>query len=418
MQDFTSLLLFYMPLGVIGLWRWGTWLMRKTISWFYVPIRGEYQATVSVVTPVYMEDPAVLKLALESWKANGPAEIIAVIDAADKASIEEFRRFAAGFPGAKLIITEKPGKRPALADGVKAATCAIVALVDSDTIWGASVLKHALPPFADAKVGGVATRQNVLSPKTLAQNLFDIQLDLRFHDDMMPSAVAGHVFTCLSGRTALYRREAILPLLDDLVHEKFWGKQCIGGDDKRLTYLIEAAGWKARYQHDAQVYTPGASDLSTFFKQRTRWSRNTWRADLRAMWQGWVWKHPFLAFVLIDRTISNFTMLLSLTYFVVSLILGLWIPAAILLGWFLFSRGIRISSHLARRPGNFKLIPVYVVTSYIMATIRIYGLFTLNRQDWITRGAAKRSTFGLFMARVAVVAIITGLGVIVYRTRF
>jgi len=48
--------------------------------------------------------------------------------------------------------------------------------------------------------------------------------------------------TCLSGRTALYRSEAILPLVNDMVNETFMGKPCIGGDDKRLTYLMESAG--------------------------------------------------------------------------------------------------------------------------------------------------------------------------------
>ena len=29
-------------------------------------------------------------------------------------------------------------------------------------------------------------------------------------------------------------------------------------------------------------------------------ARNTWRSDLRALSRRWVWKHPFLAFTLID----------------------------------------------------------------------------------------------------------------------
>lgn len=419
MPDLTSLLLFYLPLGILGFWRWGTWLMRKIISWFYRPTGGEYRTAVSVVTPVYMENPEVLRRALQSWRANKPDEIIAVIDAADKASISAFQEFSRDFPGAKLIITEKPGKRAALADGVRAATGEIVALVDSDTLWTDSVLRYALPPFANTAVGGVGTRQNALDPRTLAQNIFDIQLDLRFYDDMIPAAAAGNVFTCLSGRTALYRRKAILPFLDDLVNETFWGKPCIGGDDKRLTYLVEAAGWQTRYQHHAQVYTPGASDMTTLFKQRTRWSRNSWRADLRALWQGWVWKHPFLSFMLIDRIISNFTLLLSLDYFIISLVLGLWIPAAILVLWWLFSRSVRILPNLVRRPSNVKRVPLYIVVNFAMAFVRLYALLTLNRQDWLTRGAQKKpGNFGLVLARLATLAIVAGLATVVYFSRF
>jgi len=419
MHGLTSFLLFYLPLGAVGIWRWGTWLTKKIISWFYHPATGEFQATVSIVTPVYLEKREVLEFALDSWKANNPIEIIAVIDAADASSIEVFQQFSHRFAGAKLIVTEKPGKRQALADGIRAASGDIVALVDSDTAWADSVLKYALPPFAEAAVGGVGTRQNVLNPKTLAQNIFDIQLDLRFSDDIKPMEVVGRALTCLSGRTAFYRRTVLMPFLDDLVNETFWGKQCIGGDDKRLTYLMEAAGWKAGYQHNARVYTHGATDMATFFQQKTRWSRNSFRADLRAMWQGWIWKHPFLAFELLDHVISNFTLLLGLVYFVLSLAFHLWIPAGILLGWWLFSRTLRILPNLARRPGNIKLVPVYIVENFAMAITHLYALLTMNRQGWLTRGAKKKPlNLALILAWIGTMAIVAILVVFVYHRRF
>ncbi|MBI3117075.1 MAG: hypothetical protein HYZ00_00200, partial [Candidatus Hydrogenedentes bacterium] len=84
---------------------------------------------------------------------------------------------------------------------------------------------------------------------------------------------------------------------------------------------------------------------------------------------------------LIDRIISNFTLLLSMVYFITSLLLQLWIPAAMLFAWWMFSRGIRLTPHLARRPGNVKLVPVYVFTSFAMAIVRLYALFTTLNAD-------------------------------------
>lgn len=417
MDDYLQLLTFYLPLGIIGFWRWGTWLVRKLVSTFYKPGRQAYQASVSVVTPVYNEDPEVFRQALASWRANRPLEIIAVIDYTDKRCIEEFEEFSHQFDQAKLIVTEKPGKRPALADGIRAAEGEIIALVDSDVVWSKSVLIEALRPFADPKVGGTAVRQNILKPQTLAQNIFDIQLDLRFFDEVIPLNAAGNFLTCFSGRTAFYRRKALLPVVDDMVNETFWGKQCIGGDDKRLTYLIEADGWKGRYQHAARVYTPGAANLSTLFKQRTRWSRNTWRADLRALWQGWVWKHPFLTFVLVDRLISPFTLSLSWIYFVLSLVFHLWIPAAILFVWWFLSRSIRTLPNWLRRRRNLRFVPAYVFANFTMAIIKIYALLTLNRQDWITRRGAERapqpSNFRLTLAKIGTGAILASLAIAV-----
>jgi cellulose synthase/poly-beta-1,6-N-acetylglucosamine synthase-like glycosyltransferase len=420
-DDYLPLLAFYFPLGIIGFWRWGTWLVRRLVSLFYKPKKGNFHASVSIVTPVYNEDPDVFRQALASWRANNPLEIIAVIDYTDKECIKEFEEFSRQFDQAKLIVTEKPGKRPALADGIRATRGKIIALVDSDALWSKLVLREALRPFADPKVGGTAVRQNVLNPQALAQNIFDIQLDLRFFDEIMGLNVAGNALTCLSGRTAFYRRKALMPLVDDMVNETFWGKQCIGGDDKRLTYLIEAAGWRTRYQHNAHLYTPGAKKLSTLFKQRTRWSRNTWRADLRALRVGWIWKHPFLAFVLIDRLISPLALSLSLMYFIVSLVFHLWIPAAILFVWWFFSRGVRILPHLLRRPRNIRLLPAYVFANFSMAIIKIYALLTLNRQDWITRRGAERAPksggFYLVLARIATLAILAGLAAAVAYSR-
>jgi cellulose synthase/poly-beta-1,6-N-acetylglucosamine synthase-like glycosyltransferase len=420
-DNYLSLLAFYCPLGVIGFWRWGTWLVRRLLSLFYKPSKQNFHASVSIVTPVYNEDHEVFRQALASWRANNPQEIIAVIDYTDEKCIKEFEKFSRQFKQAKLIVTKKPGKRPALADGIRVTSGEIIALVDSDALWSRLVLREALRPFADPKVGGVAVRQNVLNPQTLAQNIFDIQLDLRFFDEIMALNTAGKVLTCFSGRTAFYRRKALMPLVDNMVNETFWGKRCIGGDDKRLTYLIEAADWKGRYQHTAYLYTPGAANLSTLFKQRTRWSRNTWRADLRALWQGWVWKHPFLAFVLVDRLVSPLALNLSLMYFIVSLIFQLWIPAAILFAWWFFSRGVRIIPNLQRHPHNIKLVPAYVFANFAMAIIKIYALLTLNRQDWITRRGAERApksgAFRLALAKVGTLAILAIIGAAVAYSR-
>ena len=108
--------------------------------------------------------------------------------------------------------------------------------------------------------------------------------------------------------------------------------------------------------------------------------------------------------------ISNFTLLLSLSYFLVSLIFQLWLPAGVLVLWWLVSRGVRISPNLLKHPLNIRLIPVYVATNFAMAIMRIYALLTLNRQDWLTRGARKRTTsLGLVVARVGTVCIMAYL---------
>lgn len=360
-------------------------MFKKGLARFYKPATTPFTALVSLVTPVYNEDPHLFTQALESWQENQPEEIIAVIDYTDRKCINVFNEFARKYTNAKLVITKIPGKRPALATGIRLAKNEIVALVDSDTIWSDGVVKKALSPFADPLVGGVATKQNVLNPKTVAQKIFDIQLDQRYADDVPFLAVSGKVLTCLSGRTAFYRKRALLPVLEAMVGETFQGQPVISGEDKRLTYLVEAAGWKTAYQSSAQVYTHGVTSLTTFFKQRLRWSRNSWRADLRALGNGWVWAHPALALHLLDKIVQPFVAFLSPIYFFLSLKSGLWTPALVLILWWHLSRSLKIYSHLKRRPQDLSLMPVYIVSNFALGLVKVYTLFTLNHQSWVTR---------------------------------
>lgn len=375
----------FIPLGAIGIWRWSVWGVKKIVGSFYQPTKPGYKTSVSLVTPVYNENPQTFFRALISWAQNRPAEIIAVIDYTDKACIKVFKTFAKGRPFTKLVITKIPGKREALADGIKVAQGEIVALVDSDTIWSQGTLFHGIAPFKNKQVAGVASKQSLEKPSTLSQKLFSIRLELRYWDDFPFLAKSGYQIACLSGRTAFYRKSVILPLLPDLVNEKFMGAKVISGDDKRLTYLVEAAGWKTAYQSTSQVMTIGEKKLSTFIKQQVRWTRNSWRNDLNALYQGWVFKYPVFALYLIDRAIQPFTLLISPIYFIISLIFGLWIPVFTILIWWLITRAIKMYPHLKKYPSDILLLPIYIVFNFVTAYIRIYALFSLNSQGWITR---------------------------------
>ena len=407
-----NLIILLIPVGIIGAWRWGVWLMRKLIGARYRPQEPINSGlTTSVVVPVYNEEPELFRRALESWARNGPDEIIAVIDYTDEDCIREFNEFAKIFPSAKLIVTRKPGKRPALADGMLAASCDIVALVDSDTVWEEDVLTKVVTPFLDPEVGGVGPRQNVLNPSSLAQRLFDVYLDLRYLDEIRFLAAAGDALTCISGRTAVYRREAVLPLLDKLVNERFMGQQVISGDDKSLTHLVQGAGWKVRYQGNARVYTPGATNMSTFLRQRLRWSRNSWRADLKAIFSGWLWRRPALAFQLLDRLVQPVTTLIAPTYFILSIYYQQYFTTIILLAWWLISRTVKLWGHLQRRRSSIIVLPAYIIFSYFFALQRIYAFFTMNQQGWITRWDEGRMKQ---MGRLRMIAGYAVTGVVVF----
>ncbi len=384
----------YIPLGLLGLARWICWLIRRLPATLYLPYRSEHREPLSLVVPVYQEDPEIFRIALESWLANDVTEIICVIDVTDRACREvaaaahSTGRTRPEAPLVTVITTTAPGKRPALVTGWRAATTPLVALVDSDTVWAPDVAERVCEPFEDPDVGGVGTRQNVWRPAGLWQRVTDMFLDYRYFDENAAQTRMGRAVSCLSGRTAVYRRELLLRHEREFMAETFLGVPCNSGDDKRLTTLILEAGWATYMQRSARVWSTFPSDARTFFRQRLRWARNTWRSDLRALGRGWVFRHPFLAFSMVDKAVSSFTLLLSPTYMLLALARADWSVALLLMAWWVVSRSAKLLPHLRRNPRSILLVPAYVVVTFAMATVKLYALGSIRRQRWLTRSVA------------------------------
>jgi hyaluronan synthase len=371
------------PLGILGLIRWSLWLVRRVPAVLYTPIVGDYRLPMSIVVPVYQEDPEIFETAIRSWLDNRVAEIILVIDVTDAACIAIARRYPV-----TVLLTDVPGKRDALRKGWNAASTELVALVDSDTIWAPDVYAEVCKPFADPRIGGVGTRQNVYRPHGFLARITDMFLDHRYYDENACQSYVGQAVSCLSGRTAIYRRALLMEIQQEFMHETFWGVQCLSGDDKRLTTLILERGHLTYMQRSALVWSTFPTGWKQFRSQRLRWARNTWRSDLRALSRGWSWQHPFLAYTMLDKAVSCFTLLVGPGFLIYSLITERWLFVAVLAIWWQISRSAKLLPHLRRQPSSFFIILGYVAVSWVMALIKIRALLTIRQQRWLTRDVA------------------------------
>ena len=100
LNNYWQIILFYSPLGIVGIWRWSIWIFKKILALRYkpLPVNKDFKPSLSIVTPVYNEGSRIFLNALMSWKENRPEEIIAVIDQSDTSSIEIFKKFIKIFP--------------------------------------------------------------------------------------------------------------------------------------------------------------------------------------------------------------------------------------------------------------------------------------------------------------------------------
>jgi hyaluronan synthase len=375
----------WLPLGLIGLLSWSVWFVRRFLSHHrYREVVNDYRCSTSLVVPVYREDPEVLERCLRTWLAEAPDEIILVVDDLDLLLLGRLRDL--NLPTVRIVAWRHTGKRGALGAGVRLATGRVIVFCDSDTSWRPGLLIALQMPFVDARVGGVGSRQHVHRPKSdLRRRVAYWMLNTRYLD-YVPAMSRGGGVACLSGRTAAYRRSAILPVMASLEREMFLGRQCVAGDDGRLTWLVLAAGYRTVHQASAQADSMFPDSWGAFAQQRVRWSRNSYRCYLTAIAHGWLSRQPLITQVTVLQVILTPVTMGAAVYYLVQGSLVAWQFLLLGITWAVVGRAIRGLSHLRENPREIGLVPLMtVVIAVIALPIKLWAVLTMNRQGWLTR---------------------------------
>ncbi len=375
------------PLAVAGLVVWSIWVYRVVLSRLSRPVVNDFRTTTSVVVPSFHEDVPILLRCLDSWLAQDPTEVVVVLDVADTEAYE--RITALGDPRVRPILFRHAGKRSALGVGIRAARGEVLVLTDSDTSWEPGLLDAVQMPFADPRVGAVGTQQNVYDrTSNVWRRIADWLVNLRYYDYVPAMGRAGAV-ACVSGRTGAYRRSVVLPVLEHLENEFFLGRRCVAGDDGRLTWLVLASGHRTVHQSSARALSMFPAGFRAFVKQRVRWSRNSYRCYLTALYKGWLWRVPFVTKItVLQILLTPVTMGITLGYLLLSRLELTGTGIGLAVGWLLLGRGIRGWSHLRRHPQEILLLPLLTLVVIMVALpIKLYAFVTMNKQGWLTRHA-------------------------------
>ena len=411
------------------LYFWLVWGMKILLLFFYRPKTEELGEAVSVVMPVYNEDRDVLHKAIGltlAQPAEMVAEIILVIDSREAGIREWILAHFGDESRLRVVETFDPGKRFSLALGIRSASRDIVVSVESDVFVYESSIRELVKPFVDPKVGGVVGDQRIYRADDNALYWVNAIAESVKYNLTYPSlSVLGQV-TVLSGRCVAYRREAVLPLLDDLTHEIFLGKRCVSGDDGRLTSLLLAAGWQTLYQGTSWIETISPPTWKDLMRQQTRWFRNTGRRTTRALlWdRGWVWKGYPLALWQMVTTWTNTVVVGTLLFAIVlSMIsrswfwfgtdaLGVALRVALIVVSMTLTRFIRSFPGLRHHPRR-KWFFVFLLPWYglVLWVVKVYALFTMNKQGWVTRDVpGQAGGFEGIGPRLETVALPAGTG--------
>jgi peptidoglycan/xylan/chitin deacetylase (PgdA/CDA1 family)/GT2 family glycosyltransferase len=226
---------------------------------------------VSVVVPAFNEKSTIVATVRSLVASDHPVEVIVVDDGSTDGTAAAVE--ALGLPDVRVIRKPNGGKPSALNAGIGAARGEIVVMMDGDTIFEPSTVRHLVEPFADPRIGAVAGNARVADRRSLIGRWQHIEYVIGFNIDRRVQDAWG-VITTVPGAIGAFRRTALAGVggvSDDTLAE-----------DTDLTIALGRAGWRVVYQPTARAWTDAPASFAQLWRQRYRWSYGIMQS---------LWKH-------------------------------------------------------------------------------------------------------------------------------
>lgn len=363
----------------------------------------------SVIIPVVDEPVDLFKEVLTRISVQRPSEILVVINGPRNQDLEELCESFNDNLGNNMIpihtfYTPIAGKRNAIKLAVEKISpkSDVSILVDSDTLWTERALIELIKPFVVSdKIGGVTTRQKILSPeRTLVTMFANLLEEIRAEGSMKAMSVTGKV-GCLPGRTIAFRSFILKEVMDEFMTEVFMGVHKEVSDDRSLTNLTLKKGFKTVMQDSSVVYTDAPIRWKKFIRQQLRWAEGSQYNNLKMF--TWMLRHARLMLFIY---LTDMLMPVALVAIYVNIIIN---KTLFLLGWPIAELGysdkwwiilffIILGAMLSFGARNIKVLlnlkwyyfllsPLFVfILTIIMTPIRIIGLMRCSdNMGWGTR---------------------------------
>ncbi|GJC78351.1 hypothetical protein ColLi_01189 [Colletotrichum liriopes] len=296
-----------------------------------------------------------------------------------------------------------PSKRRQVAHAVSQVRTEFTVLADDHVFWpSCNFIPSALAPFEDENTGIVATYKRVR--RTTPVNLIGCFYLLRHNWELRASnAIDGGVFV-VSGRTAVYRSKFLKSsgLMHRFCNERFFfglfgGKQGLGPDDDNfLTREAYRYGWNVKFQQteECRIETSlGDESVTKFRGQLVRWARTTFRSNpcmLMRISHVSSWRMPFTYFAVYGAALFNFALLWDAAL-IASLSYSTWSDGLFsmnvgkLVLWILWSKTIKLWSHILHYPSDTPLLIFQVLFAYAHSVIKLWALLTFYDCSWSGR---------------------------------
>ncbi|PTB17296.1 chitooligosaccharide synthase NodC [Trinickia symbiotica] len=360
-------------------------------------VGADFLPDVDVVVPCFNEDPRTLRACLASIAAQEYAGRLTVHVVDDGSSncnaLRPVHRAYAHDPRFNFILLPKNvGKRKAQIAAIRLSSGELILNVDSDTTLAPDVVKKLVVAMRDTAIGAAMGQLKASNRgDTLLTRLIDMEYWLACNEERAAQARFGAVMCCC-GPCAIYRRTALLLLLDQYETQLFRGKPSDFGEDRHLTILMLMAGYRTEYVADAIATTVVPDRLRPYLHQQLRWARSTYRDTLLAL-RLLPSLDRYLTLDLIGQNLGPLLLSLSLLSGFLQLALTATVPwLAILVIGAMTTIRCSVAAVRARQIRFLGFTVHTLINVFLLLPVKAYALCTLSNSDWLTRGSAGNVT--------------------------
>lgn len=368
-----------------------------------VPLGGPPQNTVLLVVG-HRENPLYWEMCLRSVLALRLDNLAAVYIYIDGNTEKDrymhemvdkvFQNKPTHFPSITSRVVEQRGKRGLLYMGIEQirfdfsnrADEMLVVATDSDTVLSPTSLLELEKCIRANPKNGCAT--GILGIYNLDDGLLPKIIHARYYYAFAIERAALSWFgcmTCCSGPLSIYRLSALTPQVMKRFHtQEFLSKRCEPGDDRHLTNIVMAQGYRSRQTNQAVATTEAPSDMTRFLLQQLRWSRSYYR---ELYWQ--IKSIPrqsfFLGFVTVYETVFPYMVLvwiLNLFFWPHPAIV--YLKAATLSAAIMVIRTFIMWVHARDRLIWYNLYYYFLYFLFLLPT-KFYAGLTITNNAWVTQ---------------------------------
>ncbi|MFA1623565.1 chitooligosaccharide synthase NodC [Rhizobium mongolense] len=357
------------------------------------PIETGPLPAVDVIVPSFNEDPGILSACLASIADQdylGELRVYVVDDGSRnrEAIVCVHDSYARDPRFSFILLPENVGKRKAQIAAIGQSSGDLVLNVDSDSTIACDVVSKLSSKMRDPEVGaamGQLTASN--RSDTWLTRLIDMEYWLACNEERAAQARFGAVMCCC-GPCAMYRRSALVSLLDQYETQLFRGKPSDFGEDRHLTILMLKAGFRTEYVPDAIVATVVPDRLGSYLRQQLRWARSTFRDTFLALplLRG---LDRYLTLDVVGQNVGPLLLALSLVaglaHFIMTATVPWWTILMIASMTMIRCSVVALHSRQLRFLGFVLHTPINL---FLLLPLKAYALCTLSNSDWLSRDSA------------------------------